>query len=189
MVDKEKFKILLKAMKAVYTKPEFLPDQDAYNVWYAMLKDLDYEVLTSSIQHHMMTSPYPPTIADIRSGAVKFMPGNAHAMTEMEAWNRARKAIGNSNYHAAEEFEKLHPIIQKAVGSPANLSEWAMMDSSTVNSVIQSNFLKSYRDALAKEKELSKLSPAMRELMEKASNPGIGQEERKKIGEDTDDGT
>ena len=69
MVDREQFKILVKAMKAVYTKPEFIPDQDAFNVWYMMLRDLSYEILTNAVQKHMMTSPFPPTIADLRSSA------------------------------------------------------------------------------------------------------------------------
>ena len=36
---KEEFKILVKAMKAVYADPKFIPDQYAYDVWFAMLED------------------------------------------------------------------------------------------------------------------------------------------------------
>jgi Loader and inhibitor of phage G40P. len=53
-------------MKAVYTHSSFIPDQDVFNVWYALLNDLSYEELNTAIQKHMMTNPHPPTIADLR---------------------------------------------------------------------------------------------------------------------------
>ena len=39
IMRKEEFKILVKAMKAVYADPKFIPDQYAYDVWFAMLED------------------------------------------------------------------------------------------------------------------------------------------------------
>lgn len=171
MVEREQFKILVKAMKAVYTKPEFLPDQDAFNVWYMMLKDLSYEVLTNAVQKHMMTSPYPPTIADLRSAAAQFLPGgSATELTELEAWEMVRRAISNSGYHSNEEFEKLPELVQKAVGNPANLREWAMMDIETVNSVEQSHFIRAFRSVVSREKDMQKLSPVMRQLIERVSS-------------------
>lgn len=45
--------------------------------------------------------------------------------TETEAWALVRKACGNSLYNAAEEFEKLPADIQRCVGSPSQLRDWA----------------------------------------------------------------
>lgn len=39
-MEREQFKVLVKAMKAVYAQPTFIPDQDAFNVWFALLGDL-----------------------------------------------------------------------------------------------------------------------------------------------------
>lgn len=38
-MEREQFKVLVKAMKAVYAQPTFIPDQDAFNVWFALLRD------------------------------------------------------------------------------------------------------------------------------------------------------
>lgn len=38
-MEREQFKVLVKAMKAVYAQPTFIPDQDAFNVWFALLGD------------------------------------------------------------------------------------------------------------------------------------------------------
>ena len=42
-MEREEFKILVKAMKAVYAQPTFIPDKDAFDVWYGLLQDLPYE--------------------------------------------------------------------------------------------------------------------------------------------------
>ena len=39
----DEFRVLAKGMKAVYPQPNFLPDMDAVNVWYELLKDIDYQ--------------------------------------------------------------------------------------------------------------------------------------------------
>lgn len=163
MVERERFKILVKGMKAVYTLPSFIPDQDAFNVWYALLKDLSYEDLNAAIQKHMMTNPHPPTIADIRGVAAQLSSDNGE-MSELKAWSMVRKAISNSNYHAEEEFERLPEAVKIAVGNPANLREWAIMETETVESVEQSHFIKAYRAAVGRVREAAQLAPEIRKL-------------------------
>ncbi len=162
MVEREKFKVLVKGMKAVYAHPSFIPDQDAFNVWYALLNDLSYEDLNTAIQKHMMTNPHPPTIADLREAVVQLSP-DGNEISELKAWSMVRKAIRNSNYHAGEEFDRLPSVVQAAVGTPANLREWAMMPTETVESVEQSHFIRAYRAAAEKGKERAKMAPEIRE--------------------------
>ena len=81
----------------------------------------------------------------------------------MEAWQIVRKAI--SYYNAEENFINLPPEIQKVVGSPNMLREWAQMDADTVNSVIQSNFMRSFRAKVAQEKEQSMLPESTKRLI------------------------
>lgn len=163
MVEREKFKVLVKGMKAVYTHPSFIPDQDAFNVWYALLDDLSYEDLNTAIQKHMMTNPHPPTIADLRE-AVARLSQDEGEMSELKAWDMVRRAISNSSYHAEEEFNRLPEAIRIAVGNPANLREWAMMPTETVESVEQSHFIKAYRVAVGRLKEAAQMAPEIREL-------------------------
>lgn len=162
-MERDEFKILVKSMKAVYAQPTFLPDQDAFNVWYALLKDLPYELASMAVQKHMLTEKFPPTIADLRAKANEVVERPAEEMSELEAWALVRKAIGNSGYHSEEEFSKLPEVCQIAVGSPANLREWAMMDSDQVATVEQSHFIRNYRAAAKRITEDRKLPPAFRE--------------------------
>lgn len=170
VLTKERFRVLVKGMKAVYAQPTFLPDADAVGVWYQLLRDLDYRELSAAVQQHMMTSPFPPTIADLRRLATQ-MP---EEINELGAWALVRQAISNSAYNAEAEFAKLPPMIQKAVGNPANLREMAMMDMDTVNSVEQSHFMRVYRATVEREKTRLTLSPGMRERVEKTNDMMIG---------------
>lgn len=152
-MEREQFKVLVKAMKAVYAQPTFIPDQDAFNVWFTLLGDLPYKQAELAVQKHMATEKFPPTIADIREKAEQITSVKETEMSELEAWAIVRKAIGRSNYYAEEEFEKLPEACKMAVGNPSNLREWAMMDSDQVGTVEQSHFVRNYRTAMQRIKE------------------------------------
>lgn len=156
-MERKEFKTLVKGMKAVYAQPTFIPDQDAFNVWYELLRDLSYEQVNIAIQKYMLTEKFPPTIADIRTKANDIVAKIEESMSELEAWSLVSKAISNSGYHAEEEFDKLPEVCQRAVGNPQNLKEWAMMESDSVATVEQSHFIRNYRVAVQRMQEDAKI--------------------------------
>lgn len=164
-ITRTEFSTLVKGMKAIYPQATFIPDQDAFNVWYELLKDIDYESLSASIQKHMMVSPYVPTPADLREGAAAIT-STAQDMTELEAWSLVRKAVRNSTYNATEEFNKLPKLVQKAVGSPENLKEWGQMDIDEFETVQESLFSRNYTTMCKRQKDLDSMSPSVRVLLE-----------------------
>ena len=184
-MTKEQFKILVKAMKAVYTQPTFIPDQDAFDVWYSMLKDLDYAVASRAVQMHMQTEEYPPTVAGIRKQSVKITENTENDLNEIEAWSIVWKAICNSGYHAEEEFAKFPSVIQRAVHSPAQLREWALLeniDGKTIT-VLQSDFQRTFRVEQQKEREKQKLSPDVARIIREKEIPHINQDKTLSIEE------
>ena len=164
----ENFRILVKAMKAVYSQPSFIADEDAFKTWFFMLNDIPYQYLQAGIQAHMQSEKFPPTIAEIRIASAKFMQ-REEEISDLEAWAVVRRAIGRSGYYWKEEFEKLPALVKKAVGRADNLKDWAGMDMETVDSVIQSQFLRSFRTIKAQDSDLKKLSPILRNRIENAS--------------------
>ena len=72
-MTRDECKILVKAMKAVYSQATFIPDQDAFNVWYELLKDIPYSRANVAIQKYMASEKFPPTIADIRANATEII--------------------------------------------------------------------------------------------------------------------
>lgn len=167
-MERDEFKILVKAMKAVYSDPKFIADSYAFDIWYSLLKDIPYEVCNVAVQKYMTTKTYMPTIADIRQLATEIV--TPERMSEGAAWDLVTKAMRNASYHAEEEFEKLPPACQKAIGSPATLREWALMDLSQVNTVIQSNFMRSYKVEDKRIQESNALPESAKQIIERLAN-------------------
>ena len=134
----------------------------AVNLWATMFADDPAYIVTEAVKSLMCTLKYPPTIADVKEKIA--MITQPPTMTEMEAWQKVRRAI--SYYDADETFAQLPPILQKIVGSPSVLRQWAQMEAEIVDSVIQSNFMRSYKARVAHEKEYAMLPASTRALIQ-----------------------
>ena len=114
LMPRDQFKILVKGMKAVYTQETFIPDADAFQIWYALLGDLDYRVLNAAIQKYMLTNKFPPTIADLREIAATIE--NGETPDWGEAWESVLRAIRRyGSYGEAEAIASLDEITRSVV--------------------------------------------------------------------------
>lgn len=159
---------VLKAAYPNYYKDMRRSDADAIvSLWVEMFKDDPVEIVAVAVKAHIATDKkgFPPHIGAIKEAIVKLTSSNE--MTELEAWGCVLKATQNSKYNSAEEFAALPPVVQRIVGSPNQLREWAMMDSETVNSVVASNFQRSYKARAANEREVLALPQDVRQTMER----------------------
>lgn len=115
-MTRDEFKILVKGMKAIYSQPTFIPDQDAFNMWYALMGDLSYEVCNVAIQKYMLTNKFPPTVAEIRELAAGVV--NGDPLTWGESWERALNAVRRyGSYNQLEALNSLDPLTRKCVDS------------------------------------------------------------------------
>ena len=162
-MTREEFMTIVKALKAVYTSTSFIPDKNAFDVWYGLLQDLPYEVVSKSAQYHMSTSERYPTIANLRHGAKELT--EPKELNEIQAWSLVSKAIRNSAYHSVEEFAKLPPLVQQAVGQPNQLRTWAT-DSEYNEQVTQSLFGRTYKAVAERAEKVGQTSKTMQGLFE-----------------------
>ncbi len=169
----KEFGILADSIKTYFPRDNILPRPNAMELWYDALKDISYQNASIALKKHIMTNKFPPTIADIRGNAVELNPDiQFQEINEMAAWGLVLKAMRNSIYHSEEEFAKLPPLVQKAVVSPAQLREWAMAEDidGTWMNVTQSNFMRTYRAEMTRDREMKKLSPDILRLMVDSSD-------------------
>lgn len=162
----DEFARLADAIKTYFPRDNMLPTDTAMELWYDMLKDMDYRSAYIGLKNHVATSKFAPTIADIRNGAAISRP---QELNEMEAWSLVSKAIRNSGYNSAEEFAKLPPLVQKAVGLPSQLRTWAL-DENYNEQVAMSSFQRAYKAELKRQEELQKTPQNVRNLIEKANS-------------------
>lgn len=123
------------------------------NLWSEMFEDTPYELVGAAVKSYIASDVdgYPPNIGKIKEH-IKSLTQSDNEMTEQEAFNLIMKALQNSNYNAQAEFEKLPSVLQRLVGSPNMLREWAMMDSDVVNSVVSSNLMRSFKAIKERER-------------------------------------
>lgn len=164
---------IMGVLKAAY--PQYYRDmkrsdaESVVSLWAEMFKDEPVNVVAVAVKAYIAsdTKGYPPHIGAIKDAIVKIEAPKS--MTEQEAWLLVKNATRNGLYGSAEEFEKLPPICQKLVGSPSQLREWATMDSDTLNSVVASNFQRSYKVMEKREKERLALPSDVRDIMAQLS--------------------
>lgn len=104
-MTREEFATLVKAMKAMYPQPQFIPDKYAFELWYGLLNDLSYSVGNMAVRQYMNTNKFPPTVADIRELATKIVNGSEPDWGE--GWAQVQKAIhmyGMYNPDGAMEY-------------------------------------------------------------------------------------
>lgn len=159
---------LMGAMKTAY--PRFYGNMEkqelteAVALWSEMLGDIEPQTLTMAVKALIATSPYPPTIADVRNKALTIT-GGSNQLSEMEAWALVKKACRNGIYGSVTEFGKLPPPVQKAVGSANMIREWAQMDVQQLDTVVQSNFMRSYKTVSAREQEFAQLPETVQKFV------------------------
>lgn len=163
--------------------PNYKPNNisDTVDVWQMMLSDYDYNLVAMALKAYILsdTSGFAPSIGQLVAKIQTLT--KPQELSEMEAWSLVRKAIGNGNYGSVEEFEKLPPTVQKAVGSADMIKRWAMSDSNEVSTVIQSNFLRSYRTAVKRDEEYAKMPEDVKKLI--SSIPAVQIEKKETIAE------
>lgn len=131
--------------------------EDTVSLWEDMFRDDDFVIVAAAVKAYIEAdeSGFPPTIGHIK-GKVRSIT-KPKELNEGEAWSLVAKAVRNSLYGAAEEFEKLPPAIKRIVHSPSQLREWGMMDSDKLHSVVASNFQRAYRAHAEQEREYDAL--------------------------------
>lgn len=64
-MTKQEFATLVVAMQVMYGE-DFIGTEQALDVWYALLHDLDYQILSKVLQQYMLTNKFKPIVAELR---------------------------------------------------------------------------------------------------------------------------
>lgn len=157
--------VLETAYPMFYAKKTQQEREDAIKLWAEMFADEPGEVVAMATKALIKSrvSTFPPGIGEITEKIQQIM--QPDQMTELEAWGLVVKAVSNSTYNSGEEFKKLPPVVQRLVGAPSQLKEWAAMDSETLNSVVASNFQRSYKVRAKNERDYLALPSSVKSFM------------------------
>lgn len=148
--------------------PNFLRGRDPQRLaglWCAAFSNYTAEQVGAAVLAYVTTetSGFAPTIGQIKEKLDLAVIHNQ--MDESTAWALVYKAIMNGLYNSRSEFEKLPPEVQRCVGSHEQLRAWAEMDVDEVQTVIASQFKKSFRSRAEHNQTLSRLPDNCRDIL------------------------
>lgn len=181
--------IIMNILTTAY--PRFYSGQDApdprktMSLWAEMFRDDPVELVAAAVKALIATDDkgFPPHIGAVKASMRKLV--QPDEMTEMEAWRLVRQAIrgasmspssrritaagGVDNRSSAQRhFEELPPILQRVVGGPEQLAAWEQISNEQIDTVIQSNFMRSYRARAQQEREFQALPQDVRAMIGQA---------------------
>lgn len=147
LMTRDETKILLSRMEASFPSwnPQ-VPLNVRVDTWHEYLHKCDYSQALAAMRSYIIsdTSGFPPTIGKF----IEVMQNlyGKRSLSESDAWGMVLKALSNSIQNYREEFYKLPVDVQRAVGNPIQLRQWAMIEDFSGNSMkyIESSFKKSF---------------------------------------------
>ena len=134
-------------------------------LWESMFDEEPYELVAAAVKAFISGDGkgFPPAIGQIKE-RIRLIT-TPEEMTEQEAWALVSKALRNSTYGSEEEFAKLPPEVKSVVHDPGQLKQWAMSPADEVETVIASNFQRSFRAKQKATKEYMALPTEVKRLM------------------------
>lgn len=169
------------------------------NLWAEMFKDDAYGAVSAAVKAHIAadTGRFMPPVGVIKAKLCELT--RPDELSEMEAWALVREAIRGASVEAwsrtlnddgtvgktsaERHFDALPPLIQQVVATPAQLAEWEMLRDGEINTVIQSNFMRSYRVRAKDAKEWAVLPEGIQKAVMAYRDGLAGKEETRLLDE------
>lgn len=153
---------ILTMVQTAYPSYKPLDINIAVELWADAFRDTPAEIVKTAVKAYIMGDhEFAPNPGNINT--LIYSMNALQEETPEELWARyVRPAIRDSNYHAEERFEKFPLDLQKVIAAPRVLAGWASLPTETVDSVIYSQFLKSYRGYMSEKRQQNAYPPEVR---------------------------
>ena len=136
-------------------------------LWASMLADYSYETVSNAAKALIVSSKFPPTIAEVIE-KIQLLTKEPE-LSEGEAWSMVRKAIRNGIYGYKEEYRKLPDKVKTAIGNPLMIHEWAKVSADELDTVVASNFMRNFRSQTKSKQEYESLPQSVKKFVEEIS--------------------
>lgn len=159
---------LLYAIRVSFPKfYEKMPDadmEDMVNVWQIYLDEYDYLSVSAALKSYAIAdrSGFPPSpgqLVDAIADQADYGPD------ALEAWAMVKRALRNGLNGYAEEYAKLPPLVQRALGGASIIHEWAALEDETSKNVAQSQFISQYKAVCIRAKAESKIPENVKQVI------------------------
>lgn len=154
----EEFETIALAVKAAYPNSNVLPDKYAMKTWYRALGDLDFHVAENAVWEHISTSPFPPSIAEVREKyAARLLPAVPDWGT---AWEEVQRAIRRFGIYREDEAVASMGRMTAAAVRRMGFGNLCMSDNAVAD---RAHFQRIYEGMAKEEKRQAQIPIAVRE--------------------------
>lgn len=166
-MDKKEFMIIIRAIRSAYPTATMPSDAESMELWYRMLKDIPYENVSLALEKYILTSKWPPAIADLRSGATQTRSESLPDWSD--EWGNVMLAVRKYGYpNEAEALESMTPLTRQIVKQLG----WRQICESSLSEItaIRANFRMIYERKLQQAEEDMLLPQSLKEKIQSITN-------------------
>lgn len=153
----------------------------AVSLWTEQFSEYPASLVTAAVKALIAADEkgFPPHIGAVMA-KIRLLT-QERGTTEQEAWAIVAKAVRGASMgaetriyrngeldrrtSAERKFDEMPKIMRRLVGSPDQLAMWALLPEDELQTVIASNFQRSYRAAIAEEQDLARLPEDVKRLV------------------------
>lgn len=178
-MTRDETKELLMAIQATYPNFRVKPEEMTFtiNAWHTMLEEYPYQGIQAALKIYVKTNTtgFAPSVSQLITAM--YQPTKQNELSEGEAWALVKRAIQDGAYSATERYEELPDLVKQAVGSPNMIYQWSQTDSDEVNTIVMSNFQRTYRTILQRKEYNDRVPIGLSDLVNQIAGkmtPQIG---------------
>lgn len=136
-------------------------------LWTRLLSDIDYKTAGKALQMYLVTDTtgYPPTVGKLRQNAVRLT--QKPILDSTSAWQAVKRAIHAAEDNPYQAFQALPEECKRIVGDYNQLMDWTCCTAERINTVVYSNFIKSYTAMQNETTEFLTLPPELKAIARK----------------------
>lgn len=108
------------------------------DTWERQFKDIPSQAFRHILDRHLQTSKFAPTIADLHEQLSLV----TDSTTDSELWNECIRMLRRGTVMTQDEFDKASAPVKAWLRDLRSVRELALMDATTVNTVVRGQFLK-----------------------------------------------
>lgn len=179
-MDRNETKEIICMIAGIY--PSFYKDASkaeksrTVDLWASLFSEEPFELVSAALKSFIVSDEkgFAPSPGQLKAKIRTML--EPSPMTEVEAWQIVSKAIRNSGYmeNARAEHEKLPELIKRIV-KPEQLREWALQDASSLQTVVASNFMRSFREKSVQADRYERLPADVKAAIGKFTVKEIGE--------------
>lgn len=164
---------LVKGLKAIYARDNFLADEDTVKFWYLALRDIPYEALALAVEKWIATEKFPPTPAELRQFSSEVVEGNVPDWSS--GWEEVMSALSKyGSWDIKGATESFSELTRETVKRLGGFKEICNCEDYTQLNVYRANFRDIYSALADREmvqRQMSKrLQGAINQMIEE-NNP------------------